>query len=185
MTTIVAIRTGDSVLLAADSQTTVCGAIRQTTAEPKVYAVGGLARVALGVAGSVRFSNIVRHCQLPDGLEAGADPHEWIIRRLIPVLRAACEDAGYSQQDGEQQNELIVAIGGRAWRMFGDWSVFEPAGPFLAIGSGECYAIGALHALEADDRLGRVHAAIALDAAAAYDLGTGGPMTYATTGGEA
>lgn len=187
MTTILTIRAENGVLIAADSQVTVCGMIRHTLTLSKVIErqVSGQ-QVFIGVAGDMRYVDLIRFCPLPETLTAERDPHEWLVTEVIPALRTHCEGAGYPSDDDDADNtntEVLIVTAGRVWRMAGDWSIFEPGGMYCAIGSGEGYVLGALHALAwhcpelAPEALARA----ALHAACAFDVGSSPPFTIANS----
>ena len=183
MTTIIAIHTPEGhVLAAADSQVTVCGSIRQTMLRSKIQTrySDGLA-IRFATAGELRLSDLVRYFPMPSGLGDADDAHEWLATQMVPALRAYCAEAGWPEEEDKASAsfEIMIVIGSRVWRIGRDWSLFEPGGPYVAIGSGECYALGALHALS-DQSPGMdpaTLACVALDAVSAYDVSTSPPYT--------
>lgn len=189
MTTIIAMRSGGGVILGSDSRVMICGAICQSTTHSKVYVrQSGASTVTLAVAGSVRLSNLVRGCPIPATLGKAKDLHGWVIDEFVPAISAHLGAAGYPADADKEEagsDEMLVVIGDRFWRVASDWSVFEPGDTFTAIGSGECYVLGALHALAAahPELPDRNKVAAALAAAAAFDYGTGGTMSI--IGGDA
>jgi hypothetical protein len=144
-----------------------------------VRTVGGRG-LALACAGTLRLSDLLEAFQAPATLGKTKDLHGWVIGDLIPALQAYLAATGYRPETDQDtgDDEILVATGGRIWRIAPDWSAFEPIATYTAIGSGECFVLGALHALAAMD-LGlppRDMVGVALGAAASFDLGTAGPM---------
>lgn len=183
MTTIIAIHTPDGhVLVAADSQVTVCGSIRQTMLRSKIQTrYSDAVAIRFATAGELRLSDLVRYFPMPLGLGKASDDHEWLATEMIPALRAYCTEEGFPEEEDKSSAsfEIMIVIGARVWRVGRDWSLFEPGGPHVAIGSGECYALGALHALS--DRNPNMDpatlACAVLDAVTAYDVSTSPPYT--------
>lgn len=189
MTTIIAVKSAGGVAVAAESQVTVGGAIRQSLGCSKIQERQSGARSFLvGTAGDIRLMNLVRHFPMPATLDEAPDLHEWLATVMIPALRSYCEAERYPSEDDKADTdfEIIVVVDDRVWRIARDWSLFEPGGRFCVIGSGECYALGALHALsEACPEMGAAAlATAALAAACEFDVSSSPPFTFvASLGG--
>lgn len=183
MTVIVAVRDEQGVVVGADTRT-MFGWEAATGRQEKVTAWRAASgRVLyLGASGAVRLANVARFLELPEGLgDGGTDDHAWMVKSLVPALRAASSEAGFTEKEKDREahgGALLAVTGGRVFSVGSDWSVFEPVDPYWTIGSGAAIASGALHAiLSVAPGLSAEHAArAALEAACAHSASCGAPF---------
>jgi len=100
----------------------------------------------MGLSGSVRIAQIAECLSLP---KAGRKVDAYLFMlEMAEALRLALRDKGAGgETNGEQWGEftLMAAFAGRLFIVQSDYSVLERC-PYAAIGSGELYALGSLHA---------------------------------------
>lgn len=185
MTTVVAVRCPGGVVVGSDSRAVFHGQIAHEMAGGKVFSPAP--GVLLSAAGNLRLLNLVRAFRVPDSLNDARDPAEWVIGEFVPALVSHLSAAGYPGEgrDGSD-DEVLIVIRDRFWRLGGqDWAVVEPSVGYASIGSGECYAIGAIHAIESalPALPARQVVELAIAAAASFDCGTGGKVHIVSTEG--
>lgn len=172
MTTIAArVSANGKVKIAWDSQST-SGNEASSTSRNKVVKIND--QFAVGVAGRVRFSNIVQRASIDrihphDILQPYFDAEGWLIETLVPAWMKAVKSA-WHDTPAEEGDEIpwggaLVVLAGGIYKIGSDYSVVD-CGDFGAIGSGSPYARTAMH-------LGK-SAKQAVEIATQLDLFTGG-----------
>ena len=168
MTTIAArVQPNGKVKIAWDSQVTS----GNTSSQNFVKARSLNGQGAIGIAGHVRFANLIHHASVsmihPKDLNTeDAEIEEWLVEDVIPVWQKAIHD---SMRHAEPESDypsghILLAISGKVFEISHDFSVVDE-GDFAAIGSGSHFAIAAMH-------LGKTPQA-AVRVAADLDLFTG------------
>lgn len=180
MTCIVGVKTQNGVLLGGDSMGSDerMGAIYVA---PKVFHLAE--DVAVGMCGSFRMGQILEHELVAPPIDR--DERKWAITTLIPVIREAFELHGYAHiKDNEETGgTFLMAVRSRLFVVQDDYSVLEPREPFHAVGCGEMFALGAMHALWKPKLANpRAFLKAALDAASNYSLGVAPPYNFTSTG---
>lgn len=130
--------------------------------------------VAIGYCGSFRLGQLLEH-HLDQPVVHG-DERTWAVKTLVPEVRNVLKDAGFVP-DEEGGNRWLLAVRDRLFIVENELAVLEPNECYTAIGSGQDFALGAMHALPRANPRQRVKAGLA--AAAAYGLGVGQPFTFA------
>lgn len=146
MTCIVALRHNGTIYMAADSAG--CNDHDMTIrADPKIFALGNM---LFGFTTSFRFGQLLRyHLEIPT-FEGIDDPHEYLVRRLVPAMRTVLKDGGYSKVENgvEQGATCMIGLDSGMYVIDSDFQVGESVDAFAAIGSGHAYAKGVLFALD-------------------------------------
>lgn len=177
MTTIAAKVTNGKVKIAWDTQST-SGNEATSTSRNKVVKVND--QFAVGVAGRVRFSNLVQRASVDrihpyDIAQDGFDAEGWLIETLVPAwmkaVKSAWHDTPSEEGDEIPWGQVIIVLAGGIYKIGADFSVID-CGGFGAIGSGSPYARTAMH-------LGK-GAKQAVEIATELDLFTGGNVKEAT-----
>lgn len=153
MTCIVGIRHDSGVLLGGDSVGCDSGGNAQMRRDPKVFLLNR--HVAIGYTSSFRMGQLLRfNLQLPAIVDAvgdkvTTDEFEWAVKQFIPACRTALKDGGYARSEsGEDRGGFfLLAVRSRLFEIASDFQVGEPTPHYVSTGSGEQYAMGALHAL--------------------------------------
>ena len=147
MTVIVAARTAkDGIVIAADTQTT-CGWLKERNDESKLWVAGG--QFALGAAGDVRTSQVIRHfTDWPKWhADEDTDIEAFLVKRLWPAVKKAATDHGVlrSKEGIESLGaSFIVAWGDHFADVSANGAVVVPFDGRCAIGSGYAEALGYL-----------------------------------------
>lgn len=148
MTCVVGIIEKGRVYIGADSCITD-GAMQATVATPdsKVWKLG---EFLFGGAGGFREVQVMRHKLAPPPLVEGQEPPQYLTAQFIDAMRATCEQSGVlSNEDGTDSMgaHFLVACRGELYEIGSDFCVSQAQQEFHAIGSGRCFALGALHVL--------------------------------------
>lgn len=173
MTCIVGITDGKTVTIGGDSATANDDYI-DVSIVPKVWEQDGW---AYGFTSSWRMGQLLRWAFCPPPMTEG--PIErYMVVDFVNALRMCLADGGWLKKENEVERggAFLVGHAGRLFRIDSDFQVAEVAAGVDAVGCGDFFALGALHALgpkvPAKDR-----ALKALEAAAAYSTGVRGPFT--------
>ena len=131
-------------------------------------------RWRVGCAGNGKTPQLVR-----DGYHVLKELHDpgdvaaWLVELLaVSGYRNVRKDDEPGAPNYGQ--DLLLASADGVWSIDGDGLITEPSWGFFAAGSGSDYAYGAAHAMRGSGGEAMVRAA--LEAAAAFDTGTGGDL---------
>lgn len=184
MTTLAAIQGDGWAVIGADSRATDDTGHIMTVVTGKIFANGP---TLIAGAGSVRGINILQFgWKAPPRTVKSTD--SYMTRSFIPSMRKAFIEAGYDMKaDSEvaqNENDLLVAVGGVLYAIADDYSWERCRSGLYAAGSGGKFAIGALAALGASkattpeqaDKF--LHKAITV--ATTFDAFSGGEVTTVT-----
>lgn len=146
MTVIVAARTETGVVMAADSQTSA-GWEKIRADRTKLWIAGE--QYVVGAAGNVRAAQVVKHFTAwprfrPD---EDTDLEAFLVKRLVPALRAAVKDHGIVEVDSGAETipvTLLIAWDRHIAEVSGDYCSLMPRAGRYAIGSGSSEALGSL-----------------------------------------
>jgi len=185
MTTIAAVQGPSWAVIGADSQVSEdTKKYRLPASQSKLVSNRGY---LFGIAGELRAVNL---------LACGFDPPQpgktvdsiesldvFMIRTFIPKLRACFASNEYGK-DGEHGATIIASIHGVLYEIGSSYECMRDSGGLYAIGTGDGYALGAMHAIK--DMRSRTMAAArdmvkaGIHAAAQYDSCTSEPITIWT-----
>lgn len=178
MTTIVAVRCRDRIVMGGDSAGCNGAGLVELRSDPKVF---NRDSYLVGYTTSFRMGQLLRYCaRLPEPPENG-DLHAFMVQEFVPAIRTAYTDHGFEKTFGRGGNngEKNYTESGQAWGgqflvgvreslfiVHEDFQVGVPLLPHFAIGSGAMVACGALFATQDLSPEERVR--IALEAAAEH-----------------
>ncbi|MEU1376905.1 hypothetical protein ABZ442_25070 [Streptomyces triculaminicus] len=145
--------------------------------DPKVFRNGPY---ALGFCGSFRMGQLLHHAfkaPKPKG-----DLDAFMTTRFVNKLRACLKEAGWARKESEQEKAgtFLVGIHGRLFIVYADYQVAEPADGYAAVGCGNEFALGALHATATANLPARERLTAALAAASHHSTDVCEPFTYTT-----
>lgn len=128
----------------------------------------------IGFCGDFRIGQILRYAFTPPPING--DLSRYMCVEFSNALRASMKDAGYLVvQDGaEKGGDFMVGIRGRLFCVESNFQVIETVLPYIAIGSGDAYAMGAMYANHKAKPRERIMKA--LRAAAEFSPSVGGPF---------
>ena len=189
MTTVVVVKKGGQVAIAADTMVTFGDTRLGHRYEPnsklfKVDTVGGPSYV--GIAGTVAHFPVLRKAMtaLPkDQLKLGSKDEVFdTFTRLHPMLKES-----FFLQTKEDDNDpyessqfsVLIANGSGIYGLYSYREVFE-FNQFWGIGSGRSFALGAMYASWDKAKTAREVASIGIHAGCEFDKNSGGPVEIFT-----
>jgi ATP-dependent protease HslVU (ClpYQ) peptidase subunit len=176
MTCIVAIKDKHGVVMGADSRCTT-GNEQHVLAAPKIFRCG---KALIGMAGSLRSAVTLQHRLVLPDRKRGMGIDEYACAVVPDAVRNCFIAAGLPEathgDDDTSHLALLMAYEGRIF--LGDSLGFfvEYQRDFSAIGSAEDYASGYLYATRNSKMSTESRVEKALEAAAHFDPGVGGPF---------
>lgn len=171
MTTICGIAENGRVYIGVDTRITTHEGVRNH--DMKLFML--TPEILLGVCGSVRMAQIIKH-HVELTPQAGGDDEDYIVGEVVENIRLAMIEQGHTIETGGQWQDggYLIGYRGRLYHVYADYSVAQNSTKIDAAGSGSMFAIGVIRALEAltpQERIGR-----ALEVSAEFDLYTGAPF---------
>jgi ATP-dependent protease HslVU (ClpYQ) peptidase subunit len=180
MTVICALVEGSRVFMGADRGCSESSGEQVMCAASKIFRLGDPEDGYLvGVAGSIRVEQVIRHAFPPPRLaDAEDDEIDAVMYHFVEALRA-CLTKHRAVAEGKRGDELtetdlLVGVRGRVYTVQTDYAVLLAAEGYAAIGCGQLPALGALHATDGLDPERRVR--LALAAAEAFHARIRGPF---------
>ena len=184
MTTLVVVRKGDTIAIAADSLTTF-GDTRLAAVHDRTYdKIVRYKDTYIGLCGSAAhqlvFDNLLaKHGSLDFSNRAGIFE---TFRMLHPILKEQHFLNPKEEEDDPYESTQMTALIANPRGIFGVYSmreVFEYT-QFWAAGSGREFALGAMHALYPRLRTADAVAKAGIEAGALFDKNSGLPLTLYT-----
>lgn len=174
MTCIVGIAHAGTVILGADSAG-VGGLDKRIRRDRKVFKNGEL---IFGFTSSFRMGQLLQFALSPPAITEGQDPYAYVVKALVPAIRDTLKGGGWAStvNGREEGGVFLVGFRGCLFSIHSDFQVGESTESFEAVGCGDAYAMGAMHALTDADPMVRLQAG--LDAAATFSAGVSGPFHF-------
>lgn len=149
--------------------------------DPKVYHNGPF---LIGTTTSFRMAQILRFCHIPPmNTEKGL--FEYMCTSFIDAVREAFTNGGYMGKDDDGTDlggAFLVGYMDKLFIVESDFQVGEPGDYFAAVGCGDKFAYGALHAMSRMEGIDvRTQVCVALEAAAQYSPFCQAPFTISET----
>ena len=180
MSVVIAIKTGDGVLVGADSQTSFGEYEKEHKLAENNFKITRMPHgILLGHAGEVRATQVLS-CHKDWFEELGDEPltKEFLVTKISPRLSAELRRRGLTDEDGDYNGQFLVAQGDRIFNLNSDFSVFTIP-TFAAIGSGLDAAFLARAGARCGDERETVLAGLRL--AAKNDKSVGAPFILIDT----
>lgn len=175
MSCVVAVVSGDRVLMGADRLYTADSGDAAVRRDPKIFHKGEL---LIGFAGAVRTGQIIRRYFHP--IEGPIrDIAEYIETTFLEAIAKIFKKHGIELDSEQEQADLIVAYQNRIFTIGAGLEVGEPMRPYDAVGCAYAYALGSLYSTEHLPAEERVR--LALEAAECYHGFVRGPFLYEWT----
>ena len=170
MTTIVAIKEGNRVVMGCDSKVTdETGAWWSHPLSKKIMQRG---EIIIGGSGDCEPLDIALHIWQPPKTTVAdrKDIYRFVITKLLPSLKQCFKDNDYQWRtdSSEPKFNFLIALCGEVFEFQDDFGIVMRESGIHGIGSGSQYALGALHAGATVTQ--------ALEIAAAHDTHTGAPF---------
>lgn len=167
MTCIVGVVDGRKVWIGGDSAG--CGFNTVVLrADPKVFRVG---RLVVGYTTSFRMGQLLQHSLRVPTHPKGMDDHRWLVTRLMDSVRRCLKAGGWMKQTNmvEEGGNFLIGYKGGIFEVDSDGQVAIPAQGYASCGSGQAFALGALHAASELAIAPKEAMMLALAAAAAHN----------------
>lgn len=187
MSVVLGIKKDGAVYLGADSQTTR-GGTRVSLSNPnnyKIWKVRGIENCLMGHVGNLRdacairiMNNLVREI---DAIHNEID-FEYVVRRIAPMIIDELKEYNYISKDGKfdyMDSRFLFAYKDLLYVIGSDSSIIE-VDDCVAIGSGECQAIGSL-ITTVDEQDPNLRIIKAIKSCAAHDIYVDYPIVLANT----
>lgn len=179
MTCIVGIAYDGKVMLGSDSAGVGGWDLRVRGPNAKLVHNGNL---IFGATTSFRMIDILQHGLTPPKVFEGQKPVDYMVQSLIPAVRQAFKDGGFAKIESgrESGGTFLVGFRGQLFTVYDDYQVAFDANDVAAVGCGDAYAIGAMHATRGfiTDPMARL--SVGLLAAETYSAGVRGPFHFLT-----
>ncbi|MFF5125317.1 hypothetical protein ACFY41_00055 [Streptomyces syringium] len=177
MTVIVGLVHNGRVHLGGDSAG-VAGLRLTVRRDPKLFRNGPY---VMGFTTSFRMGQLLHHAfKAP---KPRGDLDRFMATVFVDKLRKCLKDGGWARKDSEQEQAgtFLVGVHSRLFAVYGDYQIAEPADGYAAVGCGDEFALGALHATAALYLKPRERLGLALAAAGHHSAGVSAPFSYVTT----
>ena len=177
MTAIVGLVDNGTVYIGGDSAG-ASGWSLTVRADAKVFFNAGY---LFGFTTSYRMGQLIRYALQPP--EPARDLERFMATTFIDAIRACLKEGGWAKKDNDREEggTFLVGVRGRLFAIYSDYQVAEEALDYMAVGSGEDIALGALYATADLGLSPRARMRIALKAAARFKTGVHEPFVYAST----
>lgn len=151
------------------------------------FSTGGSRNVhemVFGFTTSFRMGQLLHYAlQIPTMPATEAEMDRWMVTTFIDAVRACLKAGGYAAKANEEETggTFLVGTRGRLYVVYDDYQVGRTADGYNAVGCGEEYALGALHALNgagstrAKTPSPQAQIEAALEAASQFSTGVAGP----------
>lgn len=172
MTCIVAVEADGVVYMGSDRKASSSWSAGVVEA-PKMFENGPL---LVGYTTSFRMGQLLQHALQVPTHTLTWDVDRWVSTDLATAVRECYDAHGWNEtKDGRAVNgNWLMAVSGRCYEMQSDYSFIRDTAGEYAVGSGEDFALGSLHATRGQEPRTRVLAA--LEAAAERCPSVGGPF---------
>lgn len=186
VTTLVVVRKGDEIVIAADSLTTFgdtrLSSQHDRTSEKIVHYRGTYIGLCGSAAHQLVFASLLKkHGEFDFSTKAGIFE---TFSKLHPILKDQHYLNPKEEEDDPYESTQMTALIANTYGIFGVYSmreVFEYT-KFWAAGSGREFALGAMHSLYARLRSAAAVATAGIEAGALFDKNSGLPLTLYKVG---
>lgn len=175
MTCIVGIAHEGRVILGADSAGSDWLLNRRIRADRKIFKNGEL---IFGYTTSFRMGQLLQFALTPPPIQEGQAPYDYAVKLLVPAIRDTFRQGGFMriEHSRETGGTFLVGFRGHLFSIYDDFQVGESVESYEAVGCGDAYAMGAMHALSGHPPMERLEGG--LHAAAKFSAGVSGPFHF-------
>ena len=168
MTCVVGLEDKGNIYIGADSAGSA-GTNLSIRADEKVFMNGPF---IIGFAGSFRMGQLLRYKFDPPKQSVKTDDMKYMVTDFIDAAKKCFTDNGFGSTS--TGGLFVVGYNKKLYRIDSDFQVGKLVLPYVAIGSGECYALGSLHSSATKNPEQKIK--LALQAAATFSLGVAPPF---------
>lgn len=169
------------VIIGGDSASGCNGLITQRKDDVKVFKRDDF---IFGCAGDFRLMQLLRFSFMIPPLKKKRDIYEYLCTNFVRELMKSYEENGSHQKydDGQTKGSaFLLGYKNRLFEVDFNFQIAEPLDDFYAIGSGECFAYGAMEAMKDQDIKPENKVLKALKASAKFSTTVKEPFTIRTT----
>ena len=128
-----------------------------------------------GYCASFRMGQILRFKLRTPNHPKGMDDFQYMATLFIDAVRKCFVDSDYNDI-AEDDGSFLVGYNGKLYAIYNDYQVGQPKESYMAMGCGEHFALGAMHATVEKEPYKKIE--VALNAAAAFSMGVRPPFNY-------
>jgi ATP-dependent protease HslVU (ClpYQ) peptidase subunit len=141
--------------------------------DPKVFRTGPF---LMGFTSSFRMGQLLRYAFVPPPHPPEIDLYHYMTVEFINAVRDCLKSGGWAKKEGEKEVGGIFLVGyrGHLFHIESDYQVGEAMDGYMAVGSGDEVARGALYATQKLPPMVRLR--LALEAAERWNAGVRGPF---------
>jgi len=185
VSTIVVARKGNMACIAADTLTTFGDIRLDSSLDPNHSKIQKFGRTSIGIVGAAAHTLVAERAFRADDVAADFSSREATfdtLLRLHPVLKERFFLNSKDSEEDPYETSQIDAVYINPNGIFGLYSLREvyEYSRYWAVGSGACYALGAMHAVWKTARTAREVARAGAEAGAAFDTSSAMPLTVHT-----
>jgi len=175
MTVIVGLVENNIIYVGGDRAST--GSKQMIKANPKVFANG---LFLFGPVGSCRAAQVLKYRFKPPKQKEEESDIAYMTTTFIDAIRKCFKEAGCVVIDNTKETGHAFVIGykNKLYTVYSDYQVTESLIPYVALGSGESYALGSMFSTEGMEPKARI--TLALEAAAYSDAFCAPPFDIET-----
>lgn len=142
--------------------------------DPKVFINEGF---IFGFTGSFRMGQLLQYSFCPPKHHESVDLFEYMVTDFIDAVRECLKAFGFAEKhnEAERGGTFMVGYKGRLFTIYSDYQVGENSVPYMAIGCGDSYALGALYSMPKAIKPEK-KVQLALEAAEQFSGGVRGPF---------
>lgn len=146
VTCIVGYKTPDGSIYIGGDSVGSDGNIVVSRSDAKVFENG---RFLFGYTSSFRMGQLLRYKLNPPVQMPGSDTMRYMVTELVDAIRTCFRDGGYQKKDHDQEEggTFLVGYDGELYTIESDYQVGLTHHPYMAVGAGREFAMGAMHAL--------------------------------------
>lgn len=177
MTCVVGLEHRGHVWIGGDSAG-VSGWALTARADEKVFRNGPC---VMGFTSSFRMGQLLRYSLTIPPQHEGVGDEEYMVTAFVDAVRECLKAGGYAKKENEVEaaGQFLVGHRGTLWKVDSDYQVGRSLCGYAAVGCGDEFALGALHATAGDAPKRRINRA--LYAAADHSAGVRPPFTVIRT----
>ena len=154
--------------------------------QSKVFHCKDTGNAVIGYTSSFRMGQLLMYAKnLFDELSISKDEidHEYMVTKFVPKLQELLSNGGYEKTDSGRKSsgEFLLGYKDKLYNIQTDYSVLESLDKIDACGSGEEFALGALHAVKDSDLSPEEKLHTALRAASKFSVGVAPPFYIVNT----
>ena len=142
-------------------------------------------RILFGTTGPLRLRNLLQYrLEIPEYLASESDPMTYLTHGFLDAVKECFKDNGFEQEEKGRhrfEGRFLLGFEDEFYEIGSEYDICRPAGSYCAIGVGEEYAYGSLHATEQMSMEPLQRLQMALEAAACYNTDVAGPFTFVTS----